>query len=87
MSHYKINERKCSTTLFPFDFVFLFDTRTVVMVMEAMTSSVFKASRNNSPFTIPGPGVGSVTLPSPSGTTAYLRFPSPPGPEFPSLAL
>lgn len=26
MSHYKINERKCSTTFFPFDFIFLFHT-------------------------------------------------------------
>lgn len=26
MSHYKINERKCSTTLFPFYFIFLFNT-------------------------------------------------------------
>lgn len=26
MSHYKINERKCSTTFFPFDFIFLFNT-------------------------------------------------------------
>lgn len=48
------------------------------MVMEAMTSSVFKASRNNSQFTIPGPGVESVTPTSSSGTTTYLRFPSPP---------
>lgn len=48
------------------------------MVMEAMTSSVFKASRNNSQFTIPGPGVESVTSTSLSGTTTYLRFPSPP---------
>lgn len=56
MSHYKINERKCSTTFFPFDFIFLCNTdggdgdgsRGI---------SVSEASRNHSQFTLPSPGV------------------------------
>lgn len=82
MSHYKINERKCSTTLFPFYFIF-FLTRMVVMVVEAMTSSDFKASWNNSQFTIPGPGVAYVTPTSSSRATTYLRFPFFPLPWIP----
>lgn len=84
MSHYKINERKCSTTFFPFDFIFLCNTdggdgdgsRGI---------SVSEASPNNSQFTVPSPGVE--LYPHPSGRDHRLpQICFCPGPARRSLA-
>lgn len=73
MSHYKINERKCSTTFFPFEFIFLFHTdggdgdgsRGIHPRLPEITLS--------SPFPVPG-WTEPFPPPSSPGTTAYLRF-------------
>lgn len=69
MSHYKINERKCSTTFFPFDFIFLFHTAGGDGE-EAVASSA--QNNHSSPFPVPGGASPPPLGPAPPLTSDFL---------------